>query len=271
MTHSTLATDAAKFLRRRWQEFQPRTFIGLGSGLGDACNAMSVHDEIPFADVPGFAPPTVVGHAGRLRVGTWSGEPVLVMLGRMHLYEGHSVDRVVHPIRTAAALGVKNVVLTNMSGGTPVDWTPPLLAILDGHRDLQHGWRAGFEEGPFVGYTDRLIARMSAAAHESGIAVKRGVYAGLLGPNYETPAEVRALRALGCHMVGMSTVQEAKVARESALNCVAVSCVSNSAAGVSDRPVDHGDVVDAGRRIEPALAALLGAFLKRLHDEEPDR
>src|SRR4029078_9232288 len=126
MPDPSLAVQAANYLNARWAGFQPRTFIGLGSGLGDVCAEMTVHDEASFGEIPGFSPPTVAGHAGRLRNGHWSGEPVVVMLGRMHLYEGHDVERVVHPIRTAAQLGVQNIVLTNMSGGTRLEWPPPL-------------------------------------------------------------------------------------------------------------------------------------------------
>lgn len=267
MTDPSLADRAAQFLRDRWGEFRPRTLVGLGSGLGEACREMDVLDEVPFSEIPGFAPPTVVGHAGRLRVGRWSGEPVFVLLGRMHLYEGHSVERVVHPIRTAARLGVENVVLTNMSGGTQFDWKPPLLAVVEAHRDLQQGWLKGFAGDVVDCYSPKFKAMLIEAAAEAQIAVRRGVYAGLLGPSYETPAEVRVLRALGCHMVGMSTVQEARVANELGLSCCAVSCISNFAAGVTNERVDHADVVEAGRIIAPALIALLGGLLMRIADE----
>jgi len=229
---------------------------------------MTVVDEVGFDQVPGFAPPTIAGHAGRLRAGTWSGEPVIVMLGRMHLYEGHSVERVVHPIRTAAELGVRNIVLTNMSGGTSPEWVPPLLARIDAHRDLQQGWLAGFRDRAADLYSDRLSQIIGKAASESGVTLYRGVYAGLLGPTYETPAEIRGLRGLGCDMVGMSTVQEARVANELGMECAAISCVSNFAAGVVEQTIDHADVVDAGRRIAPALVALLGGLLRRLAEAE---
>jgi len=267
MTDPSLADQAAQFLRERWGEFRPRTLVGLGSGLGEACREMDMLDEVPFSEIPGFSPTTVVGHAGRLRAGHWSGEPVLVLLGRMHLYEGHSIETVVHPIRTAARLDVKNVVLTNMSGGTQFDWTPPLLAVVDAHRDLQQGWLKGFAGDVVDCYSPKLKAMLKEAAAEAQIAVQRGVYAGLLGPSYETPAEVQALRGLGCHMVGMSTVQEARVANELGLSCCAVSCVSNFAAGVTHEKVDHADVVEAGRIIAPSLMALVGALLMRIADE----
>jgi len=268
MTDPSLAIQAAEFLRKRWGGFRPSTFVGLGSGLGDACREMTVVDEVGFDQVPGFAPPTIAGHAGRLRAGTWSGEPVIVMLGRMHLYEGHSVERVVHPIRTAAELGVRNILLTNMSGGTSPEWVPPLLARIDAHRDLQQGWLVEFTSDVAALYSDYLGQVIEKAASEAGVDLRHGVYAGLLGPNYETPAEVRALRGLGCDMVGMSTVQEARVARELGLECAAISCVANFAAGVVEQTIDHAEVVDAGHRITPALIALLGGSLRRLADTE---
>lgn len=268
MNEADLAERAAQFLQARWRGLQPRTLIGLGSGLGEACRDMNVHDEVAFSEVLGFAPPTVAGHAGRIRVGIWSGEPVVVLLGRMHLYEGHSIDAVVHPIRTAARLGVRNILLTNMSGGTRSDWTPPLLALIDAHRDLQHGWVEGFRGDVVDCYSSWFKGVVAKAATEAGVSLRRGVYAGLTGPCYETPSEVRALRGLGCHMVGMSTVQEARVADQLGLACCAISCVSNFAAGVANEKIDHADVVAAGRSITPSLIALLGAVLKRIADQE---
>jgi purine-nucleoside phosphorylase len=268
MNEADLAERAAQFLQRRWKGFQPRTLIGLGSGLGEVCRDMTLVDEVAFSEVPGFAPPTVAGHAGRIRVGEWSGELVLVLLGRMHLYEGHSIDAVVHPIRTAALLGVQNILLTNMSGGMQSDWKLPLLALVDAHRDLQHGWVGGFRGDPIDCYSQRLKNVVMESTSEGQVALRRGVYAGLTGPSYETPAEIRALRGLGCDMVGMSTVQEARVANELGLACCAVSCVSNFAAGVTNEKVDHADVVEAGRKIAPALTALLGAVLKRIANDE---
>jgi purine-nucleoside phosphorylase len=267
MTAPELATAAADILRIRWRGFRPATFIGLGSGLGDVCREMKIVDEVGFEDVPGFAPPTVVGHPGKLRVGEWSGEPVLVMLGRMHLYEGHAVDRVVHPIRVAANLAVQRIVLSNMSGGVHADWPSPALAVVEGHRDLQSGWSEGFDGDVCRPYSKRLNRWLADAATQSGTPIRQAIYAGLLGPTYETPAEVRALRTLGCDLVGMSTVQEARVAAELGLECCAISCVANHAAGVTEREVDHADVVDAGKTIAPKLAALLGRFLRRVKQE----
>jgi len=267
MTATELASAAADKLRVRWHGFRPATFIGLGSGLGDVCREMKVVDEVGFEDVPGFAAPTVVGHSGKLRIGEWSGEPVLVMLGRMHLYEGHSIDRVVHPVRVAERLGIRRIVLTNMSGGVHADWPLPALAVVEGHRDLQSGWREGFRGDECRPYSSRMHQWLRDAAAESGTPIRSGVYAGLLGPNYETPAEVRALRTLGCDLVGMSTVQEARVAAELGLECCAISCVANYAAGVTEREVDHADVVDAGKAIAPQLVALLDRFLQKAHQE----
>jgi purine-nucleoside phosphorylase len=267
MTADDLAIAAADRLRERWRGFRATTFIGLGSGLGDVCRGMNVVDEVGFEEAPGFAAPTVVGHSGKLRIGEWSGEPVLVMLGRMHLYEGHSIDRVVHPIRVAANLGARRIVLTNMSGGVHSDWPLPSLAVVEGHRDLQFGWREGFRSDVCRPYSERLIRWLNDAAAEAGTPIRGGVYAGLLGPTYETPAEIGALHALGCDLVGMSTVQEARVASELGLECCAISCVANYAAGVTEREIDHSDVVDAGKAIAPQLVALLDAFLRKVNQE----
>jgi purine-nucleoside phosphorylase len=267
MTDAELATAAAMRLRERWKGFAPTTFIGLGSGLGDACRGMETVDEVAFEELPGFAAPTVAGHSGRLTIGTWAGENVLVMLGRMHLYEGHSLDRVVHPIRVAKDVGVRQIVLTNMSGGMHADWKLPALALIDGHRDLQYGWREGFRSEVARPYSEALNQRLQESATAAGVELHRGVYAGLLGPNYETPSEIRALRNLGCDLVGMSTVQEARVAAELDMEVCAVSCVANHAAGVTNKEIDHGDVVDAGKEVAPKLIAMLEQFLQRTRNQ----
>ena len=267
MIEPDLATVAADRLRERWEGFLPTTFIGMGSGLAVACRGLKAIDEVPFAEVPGFAAPTVVGHSGELRIGVWSDERVLVMLGRMHLYEGHSIERVVHPIRVAHRLGVKRIILTNMSGGMHADWPLPALALVEGNRDLQSGWRAGFEGDAAKPYSERLNRMLTESANEVGVTLKRGTYAGLLGPNYETPSEVRALQQLGCDLVGMSTVQEARIASELGLDCCAISCVANHAAGVTEREIDHADVVDAGALVAPQFVSLLDSFFRRISKE----
>jgi purine-nucleoside phosphorylase len=165
----------------------------------------------------------------------------------------------------AARLGVRNIVLTNMSGGTQPEWTPPALAALSAHRDLQQGWIDGFRADAVEVYSPRFRRMLRESASAVGVSLHEGVYAGLLGPCYETPAEVRALHGLGCDMVGMSTVKEAVAARELGLECAAISCVSNLAAGVAAGPIDHADVVEAGRQAASSLAAVLEAFLERLH------
>jgi purine-nucleoside phosphorylase len=255
-----LAREAARYVASRVGDFRPRWVVALGSGLGDACVGLDRIAEWSFGEIPGFSAPTVVGHAGKLVAGWWSGAPVLTLLGRMHLYEGHSMAQAVHPIAAAHALGARAALLTNMSGGVEPSWAPPTLAAIRDHLDVQHGLprlrRAG-EGGP---YSPRLLARLHQAAERADVTMREGVYAAMLGPNYETPAEIRCLRTLGCQMVGMSTAPEANAAAALGMEVCGISCIANYGAGVVEQRIDHADVVAAARAVVRPLGRVLSEF-----------
>jgi len=242
--------------------------VVLGSGWADAADALGpVSWTAPMAALPGFAAPTALGHGGTVRLVHRGGHRVLVYLGRLHLYEGHPPAVVAHPARVAVAAGCRVVVLTNAAGGidprVPVG-TPTLLRDhlnLTGRSpaaaDLPGGGRCAAEPAPYS-------ARLRALAREADPALPEGIYAGLPGPHFETPAEIRMLRVLGADLVGMSTVLEAVAARAAGADVLGVSLVSNHAAGVSPHPLSAEEVLAAGRAALPRLAALLAGFLDRL-------
>jgi len=242
----------------------PRACFVLGSGLGAVAERVRVAAGVRFADAPGFAPPTVPGHPGRLIVGTWDGVPVLVAQGRMHFYEGHPWDRVTAAVRLAAGLGAKTLVLTNAAGGIRPDLGPGTLMLTRDHLKLldRDDWRKAAEGARQVAaYSPRLAGRLRDLAAAAGWTLAEGRYAALTGPCYETPAEVRALAAMGADAVGMSTAVEAEAAAGLGLEVAAVSCVTNRAAGLSSGPLDHADVLRTAAAPADRLANLLGRLL----------
>jgi purine-nucleoside phosphorylase len=249
----------------------PHLGLVLGSGLGAFAESLDDRVAIPFSDLPYLAPSRVVGHAGAFVLGTWKGVPVACMQGRIHLYEGHDENTVVHGVRTMAALGVKGVLLTNAAGGLEASWVPgdlmvirdqlnltartPLLGLNDdrvGPRfpDMTAAYDAGLSE---------TLVRLGAA---QGLPMREGVYAGLLGPSYETPAEIRMLHTLGARAVGMSTVLEAIALRHMGVRVAGLSCITNLAAGISPVPLDHSEVEAVARARRPELVRLVGAFIE---------
>jgi purine-nucleoside phosphorylase len=236
----------------------PQTAIVLGSGLGEAASVFAESTSIAFADVPRLVPPTVHGHGGRLAAGRWGGVPVLLVLGRLHLYEGHAPDRVTAPVQIAAGLGVKRLILTNAGGGIHPELTPGSLMAIGSHLKLLNpgSWRAiAARKELATPYHPRLTAALSG--------FHTGVYAALTGPTYETPAEIRALAAFGADAVGMSTALEAEAAAELGLEVAAISCITNLAAGLADRPLAHSDVIaNAGlvtERLRRMISQLIAA------------
>jgi purine-nucleoside phosphorylase len=245
---------------------RPAIAIVLGSGLGDFADEVSDALKIDFAAIPHFSRSTAVGHAGRLVVGKVAGIPVIVMQGRVHLYEGHLAAQVAFPIRVFARLGVRAVILTNAAGGINLDYGQGSLVVIKDHINLQgQNPLVGTEDlqfGPrFIDMTEaysRSYRRLAQdAARKLGIDVPEGVYAGLLGPSYETPAEIRFLRAIGADLVGMSTVPEVIVARQMGIKVLAISCVTNMAAGVVDKPLNHEEVLETGKRVAGQFKSLL--------------
>jgi purine-nucleoside phosphorylase len=235
----------------------------LGSGwvptaelLGDASHDLQV------TELPGFAPPAVEGHAGRLRSVVAGEKRLLVFLGRTHLYEGRGVASVVHGVRTAAAAGCRVVVLTNGCGGLDPSWSPGTPVLISDHLNLTG--RSPVVGARFVDVTDLYSARLRALCHEVEPDLPEGVYAQFPGPHYETPAEIRMVRAIGGHLVGMSTGLEAIAAREAGMEVLGISLVTNLAAGMTGAPLDHEEVLAAGQAAATRMGRLLGDVVARL-------
>lgn len=234
----------------------PRSAVVLGSGLGDVARAFTEVAAVPFAGVPGFVAPTVHGHRGTLAVGYWAGTPALVFHGRMHYYEGHPREIVTAPVRIAAELDAKRLVLTNAAGGIHPELDPGSLMAIRGHLKVlgAGAWRALAAGNSVVSpYAPRLLDRMTGLV--------AGVYAALTGPCYETPAEIRAMAACGADAVGMSTALEAEAAAELGMEVAAISCVTNRAAGLSAAPLDHSEVLVNAKLAVSRLGELIGELL----------
>jgi purine-nucleoside phosphorylase len=248
------------------QDLAPKAAVVLGSGLGGAAAAFREHASVPFGDIPGLVPTSVHGHGGRLAVGDWAGTPALVCFGRLHFYEGHPPDVVTGPVRVAADLGARAVVLTNAAGGIHPSLGPGSLMAIRGHLKLigPVAWRK-LADGPepHTPYSPRLIRVIEEHEPENGRGLHVGVYAALTGPSYETPAEIRALAACGADAVGMSTAMEAEAAAALGLEVAAVSCVTNRAAGLSASPLDHQDVLDNAKLAVERLGGLLSYVVPR--------
>lgn len=249
----------------------PRLGLVLGSGLGAFAESLDDRVAIPFGELPHLAPSRVVGHAGAFVLGTWKGVPVACMQGRIHLYEGHDENTVVHGVRTMAALGVKGVLLTNAAGGLDASWAPgDLMVIRDQLNLTARTPLLGLNDdrvGPrFPDMTEAYDAALSATlvrlGAAQGLPMREGVYAGLLGPSYETPAEIRMLHTLGARAVGMSTVLETIALRHMGVPVAGLSCITNLAAGISPVPLDHSEVEAVARARRAELVKLVGAFIE---------
>lgn len=237
--------------------------VVLGSGWAPAVAELGDPvATVPMADIPGLVPPSAVGHRGQIhstRIGT---HRVLVLAGRIHAYEGHDLDHVVHPIRTAAATGVSTVVLTNAAGGLRSEYEVGQPVLISDHLNLTA--RSPLVGAQFVDLVDAYSPRLRALAREIEPALTEGVYAGLPGPHYETPAEIRMLRTLGADLVGMSTVLETIAARAAGLEVLGVSMVTNLAAGMTGAPLSHAEVLEAGRQSATRMGALLRSVIERI-------
>jgi purine-nucleoside phosphorylase len=250
---------------------RPRVAIVLGSGLGFLADEIADAVRVPYREIPGFPEPGVAGHKGELVAGTLAGVAVLAQSGRFHLYEGHAPAVAARPVRLFAALGVTTLILTNAAGGArPTFRAGTLMLIADhlnltGRNPLTGPVEAGEERFPDMSapYDPALRALARAAALEARVALEEGVYAALLGPSYETPAEVRMLRALGADAIGMSTVPEVIVARARGMRCLAFSTITNPAAGMGP-PLAHADVLEVGSRVAGDLAKVIRGVLQRL-------
>lgn len=253
------AHDAAAELARRTGTDTHDVAVVLGSGWRPAADVLGTPDaEVPMAELPGFVAPSAVGHGGTARSLRIGDTRVLVLLGRTHLYEGHGMDPVVHGVRTTAAAGVRTVVLTNAAGGITEGLSVGQPVLIADHLNLLA--RSPLQGAHFVDLTDAYSPRLRAAARELDPSLVEGVYAGLPGPHFETPAEIRMLRTLGADLVGMSTVAETIAARAAGLEVAGISLVTNLAAGLSGQPLNHQEVLDAGA----AAATRMGSLLRDL-------
>jgi purine-nucleoside phosphorylase len=251
----------AKFIASK-SPIKPVVAIVLGSGLGEFADEMTDAVRVSYHDIPHFARSTAEGHAGQLVLGNIGPWPVVVMQGRVHLYEGHSVQSVVFPMRVFARMGVRAAILTNAAGGINLDYGQGRLVLIKDHINLQG-------QNPLVGHEDPRFIDMSEAYAKNyrqmameagkrlGIDLAEGVYVAVLGPSYETPAEIRAFRVMGADLVGMSTVPEVIASRQMGIKILAISCVTNMAAGVTDAQINHQEVLEIGKRVAGQFKALL--------------
>lgn len=265
---AVLAASAA--VRRGIAPRTPRTAIVLGSGLGFLGDQLSDPVRLPYTDIPGFPPPGVAGHAGVLIAGDLDGVPVLMQSGRFHLYEGHDPAIVALPVRVFAELGVETLILTNAAGGINRAFKPGTLMLISDHinmtgrNPLVGAAREGETRFPDMTdpYDPGLRALARKVAQDNGLALAEGVYAALLGPSYESKAEVQMLGKLGADAVGMSTVPEVIVARARGLRCLGISTITNAAAGLGGQPLSHAEVLETAERVKGDLAALVRGVVR---------
>jgi purine-nucleoside phosphorylase len=257
------AAEAADRLRELTGVDHHDVALVMGSGWLPAVEALGeATAEVSTTDLPGFAPPAVEGHAGRLRSVRAGDRNLLVFLGRTHYYEGRGVRAVVHGVRTAAAAGCRTVVLTNGCGGLQETWTPGTPVLIRDHINLTA--TSPIEGANFVDLTDLYSSRLRALCREVDDSLDEGVYVQFPGPHYETPAEIGMVRAIGGDLVGMSTTLEAIAAREAGMEVLGLSLVTNLAAGISGEPLNHEEVLEAGRRAAARMGRLLGSVVPRI-------
>ncbi len=264
--------EAADAIRARLPEL-PSIGIVLGSGLGDFANTLGDPVVMPYDQLPHWPAPRVIGHEGKLVVGAVKGKRIAALAGRSHLYEGHDPRTVTFAIRALGLLGVKTLLLTNAAGGVNTGFLRGALMVIDDHINLMG-------QNPLVGanderfgarfpdmtevYSSRLRRMADQAGRAMDLLLPHGVYAAVLGPSYETPAEIRYLRTIGADAVGMSTVPEAIVARHMGMDVLGISCITNMAAGVLPQPLDHAEVMETARRIRGQFIALLEGIIEQI-------
>lgn len=252
---------------------KPTIGLVLGSGLGVLAEEIENPTVIPYGEIPHFTTSTVVGHKGQLVIGNLQGKCVIAMQGRFHYYEGHGLDAVTFPIRVMKAMGVETIIVTNAAGGINTDFASGNLMIIKDHINFTF-------RNPLIGPNDETLGvrfpDMSEAysrdlrdlakevARDLGVEVREGIYLGLIGPSYETPAEIRMFRTLGADAVGMSTVPEVIVARHMGMNVLGISCISNMAAGILPQPLSHEEVMETTERVKNQFLALVKGVLARM-------
>jgi purine-nucleoside phosphorylase len=274
------AAEAASYIAEK-SGARPRIAVILGSGLSAVADAISDATEIPYQEIPHFVSSTVEGHEGRLVVGSLGGIQTALMKGRTHFYEGYSMQEITLPIRAFAVMGIRSLIITNAAGGASDRLGPGSLMLITDHLNLmgENPLRGPNDErfGPRFPdmtrvYAPDYIELAQEVARQMGITLAEGVYAALRGPSYETPAEVRMLRSLGADALGMSTVPEAIVARHCGMKVLAISCITNLAAGLTQDEINHAEVMQVGTRAGKTLAELIiGIIPKIVHLEEAAR
>ncbi|ATO51087.1 purine-nucleoside phosphorylase [Brevibacillus laterosporus] len=264
--------EAKAFIEEKLTE-KPTIGLVLGSGLGVLADEIEEATVISYNEIPHFTKSTVVGHKGQLVIGKLKGKQVVAMQGRFHYYEGHDLEAVVFPIRVMKAIGVETIIVTNAAGGVNESYKPGDLMLISDHLNLTY-------RNPLIGgndeslgarfpdmseaYSKRLRGLSKEVAATLGIQLQEGVYAGLLGPSYETPAEIRMLRILGGDSVGMSTVPEVIVARHMNIEVLGISCISNMAAGILDQPLSHDEVMETTEKVKAEFLSLVKGVIEKM-------
>lgn len=264
--------EAAAYIQQQ-TPIRPSIGLVLGSGLGVLADQIENSVAIHYSHIPHFPVSTVEGHAGEMLIGTLAGKPVLLMKGRFHMYEGYAAETVSFPVRVMKQLGIRTLLVTNAAGGINTGFEPGDLMLIKDHINFMF-------QNPLIGpndsrigvrfpdlseaYSKRLRALAGKVGEASGIPLKEGVYAGLLGPSYETPAEIRMLRTLGADAVGMSTVPETIAARHAGIEVLGISCISNMAAGMLDQPLSHQEVMETAERVKSTFIRLVTGIVSEM-------
>lgn len=259
------AEEAAAAVQAKLPQ-KPQVAIILGSGLSDFADNLENQITIPYDEIPHYPQPTVPGHVGQLVFGQASGLPVIAARGRFHYYEGHPLEIVTLPIRVFTRLEVESVIITNATGCVNPDWNEGDLMLITGHLDYTFRENAA-DPAVLAGepyHSQKLLALARQVAEEAGIPLREGIYAWCPGPSFETPAEIREIRALGGHAVGMSTVPEIRAAAEGGLKVLGISCLTNYAAGIRHQPLNHLEVLETGQRVKDTFARLVLGILERM-------
>jgi purine-nucleoside phosphorylase len=271
----TRSQRAAKYILSK-SRLRPKIAVVLGSGLGAFADDLTTPTRVPYEKIPGFPKPTVEGHAGQLVIGKVDEIPVAAMQGRVHFYEGYAVKDVVYPMRVLRQMGIQAAILTNAAGAINLTFSQGALVAIRDHLSLNGiNPLIGPNEERFgprfpdmsQAYCPKYREIAIAEGRKLGIDVKECVYAGLSGPSFETPAEIRYLRTMGADMVGMSTVPEVIVARHMGIRVLGISCVTNMAAGILDQPISHAEVMETGERVRTQFVALLRSVIPRIAED----
>lgn len=264
--------ETVDYIRNR-TSMKPKAGIVLGSGLGAFVKEVQIECQIPYNDIPNFVPPSVEGHSGNLIFGTILGKPIAILQGRIHVYEGHDMDTVVFPIRTLSLLGIESLLLTNSAGGMGDTMSAGDFMIIEDHINMMGS-------NPLIGpnikefgprfpdlseaYDKKLGALMAEIFEKHSIRYHKGVYCGVTGPTYETPAEIRFMKMIGAQAVGMSTVPETIAANHMGLRVGAISCITNLAAGLSNKRLSHDEVTETAARVQKSFNLFLSELLRSL-------